>query len=489
MRLLYSWLFEDFDWEQFSKPSSAESDPVLDTITKNADNPEFKKAIEDHQKTKTDLLHQTLENNKKLLLKKHINVSKLQRLGQGTRGIAFGIDEHKVLKITDDNQEAASSNTLKGKSLKRVAQIYDVWQFPNTKLYGIILERVIPFEQITNTQLTEPLEGIVDIAGLKNLLNKTQGNWDSVYNSLFGSQSLFLSKSKEEIVLLQQAFSYLREADQELKQSGLQFFDYNLGNIGMRQGTNQVVIFDIGYSIGGTPPGLLENKRFSKFLFENLNVNNLALLQKDSTYILYDSRVLNTIQLPPRRSNTPVNLNVDHCFVAGIIARSAKEQGLGNCNGALTVRLAVRTKNSEYKSAGILLYKIVSSINKLPLISDRERSTSEQAKQVWKRFESDSQAKQVPMDNFLNQQYVDIGSTGNYVPRTGSKTPSQADDCQVNDIAKSLGHPEGFIFNVDTNMFTTNHSNTVQTVLPRLGLTEDSLFEKLETAMHNSFSG
>lgn len=114
---------------------------------------------------------------------------------------------------------------------------------------------------------------------------------------------------------------------------------------------------------------------------------------------------------------------------------------------------------------------------------------SEQAKQVWKRFESDSQAKQVPMDNFLNQQYVDIGSTGNYVPRTGSKTPSQADDCQVNDIAKSLGHPEGFIFNVDTNMFTTNHSNTVQTVLPRLGLTEDSLFEKLETAMHNSFSG
>lgn len=337
MRLLYSWLFEDFDWEQFSKPSSAESDPVLDTITKNADNPEFKKAIEDHQKTKTDLLHQTLENNK--------------------------------------------------------------------------------------------------------------------------------------------------------KQSGLQFFDYNLGNIGMRQGTSQIVIFDIGYSIGGTPPGLLENKRFSKFLFENLNVNNLALIQKDSTYILYDSQVLNTIQLPPRRSNTPVNLNVDHCFVAGIIARSAKEQGLGNCNNALTVRLAVRTKNSEYKSAGILLYKIVSSINKLPLISDRERSTSEQAKQVWKRFESDSQAKQVPMDNFLNQQYVDIGSTGNYVPRTGSKTPSQADDCQVNDIAKSLGHPEGFIFNVDTNMFTTNHSNCVSNTLPRLGLTEDSLFEKLETAMHNSFSG
>lgn len=260
MRLLYSWLFEDFDWEQFSKSNSEGSDSVLDTITKNADNPEFKKAIEDHQKNKTDLLHQTLENNKKLLLKKHIDVTKIQRLGQGTRGIAFAIDENKVLKITDDNQEAASSNTLKGKTLKRVAQIYDVWQFPATKLYGIILERVIPFEQITNKQLTEPLEEIVDIAGLKNLLNKTQGNWDSVYNSLFNSQSLFFGKSKEETTLLQQAFSYLREADQELKQSGLQFFDYNLGNIGMRQGTNQIVIFDIGYSIGGTPPGLLENK-------------------------------------------------------------------------------------------------------------------------------------------------------------------------------------------------------------------------------------
>lgn len=254
--------FEDqqIDWTQFSKSSpSEEEDPVMSTILKNADNPDFHKAMDDERKKKTDLLHQTLENNRSLLLKKQIDVSKLKKLGQGTRGIAFAIDDKKVLKITDDNQEAASSNTLKGKTLTRVANIYDVWQFPNTKLYGIVLERVVPFEQINNPKITEPLEEIIDIGGLKKLLNSSQGNWTTVEQQLFTPQFL-LGKSTEEQELLKHAFGYLKQVDAELKQSGLQFFDYNLGNIGLRQSTNQVVVFDIGYSIGGSPPTMLERK-------------------------------------------------------------------------------------------------------------------------------------------------------------------------------------------------------------------------------------
>jgi hypothetical protein len=78
--------------------------------------------------------------------------NKPQYIGSGTLGVAYDIGNDKVLKITKDNSEAAENLMLIGKSLKYIAQPYNVFKVTpkdnplsgNTlrETYAIVLEKL-----------------------------------------------------------------------------------------------------------------------------------------------------------------------------------------------------------------------------------------------------------------------------------------------------------------------------------------------------------
>ena len=237
-------------------------DAMLNAIMTASQHPEAREAVRAQQQKKTQGLMGVLQDSavQKALLKKGIDTTKLKKLGQGTQGIAFDIPgSGRVLKVTEDAHEASASNTLVGKSLKHVANVFGVWKFPNTNYYGIVLEKVVPFEQWSNDSLKDAIEEVVDVGGLKSVLMKTRGNWNQTRQEILQSETLSIGKTQQEMRAIEQAFDLLFQAHSEIEQAGLDFFDYNLGNLGKRIKDGSVVVFDIGYSKGGsTPPTLTE---------------------------------------------------------------------------------------------------------------------------------------------------------------------------------------------------------------------------------------
>ena len=59
---------------------------------------------------------------------KHLNLGKFAPLGSGTGGFAYYIPNNRVLKITKDKTEAVEAFKIKGKKLKHIANIYEVYE-------------------------------------------------------------------------------------------------------------------------------------------------------------------------------------------------------------------------------------------------------------------------------------------------------------------------------------------------------------------------
>jgi len=85
-------------------------------------------------------------------LAKHFNIGKMAPLGSGTKGYAYYIPNNKVLKITTDKTEAAESFKIKGKKLKNISNIYDVYALHGRYegFYVIISELLDKTEDIDN---------------------------------------------------------------------------------------------------------------------------------------------------------------------------------------------------------------------------------------------------------------------------------------------------------------------------------------------------
>ena len=235
-----------------------------------------------------------------------------------------------------------------------------------------------------------------------------------------------------------------------------------------------------------------------QFLFEEYNQNSLALITKQSggdvLYILYDIVTLQQTQLPQTSPYLPTKapqLNLNNVFAAFVSVAEPVDEISGTCNNALMVVRSVA--NPTYKGAGTLLYKIVSSLTKRPIISDRFSSTSDKAKKVWDRFDKEPGANKQQLDSFIknndnNQQFVDVQGS-KIVPRTEPKTQTTKDDCVLpnqGDIG-SLGHPDSFQFNFDVSSFVQNHTN-VKPVLEKLGIKESDFFTQLQTVSNNVFN-
>lgn len=218
-----------------------------------------------------------LENRLKTDLKN------IQPLGTGQMGAAFRLSNNKVLKVTTDASEAKASNRLKGKNLKFVVKIFDVFSFPGeleNKVFGIVTELLTPLSSQEKREL-ETFTSFVRYGGRMELLRSiAQDPWN-----------VFIENYKEELleeikedgvgvpqnspnynIRLKKSFNRIwkihenvlnkfniKEMVSELQGQNIEFADYHEENL-MKKGS-QYIINDIGASQtqGAVEPEILEN--------------------------------------------------------------------------------------------------------------------------------------------------------------------------------------------------------------------------------------
>ena len=236
-------ILEEIDWNQFSSTqANDDSSAVFRAIDAMSKDPEGRKILDTHKQKQAKNFEDILTNSKVFLQKKGINIVNLKRLGSGAGGIAYAINNEKVLKITTDHQEAMVASTLKNKKIKGVVSIFDIWKFPNSNFYGIIMEKLLPFEKWPNDEMKQSMEEIVDTFNIKNLFNKHHGNWDDIWADI-NSSPLFKMAGKPQD--LKNAFQILITIESNLKTAGIQNFgDVHIDNLGKRT-NGEIVIFDI----------------------------------------------------------------------------------------------------------------------------------------------------------------------------------------------------------------------------------------------------
>lgn len=87
-------------------------------------------------------LHESTTLLDKIL--KKLDISSSTFVGKGMFGFAHDIGNNRILKITKDKTEAINSSKIIGKTMKHIADIYDVKQFTSNDItyYIIILEKL-----------------------------------------------------------------------------------------------------------------------------------------------------------------------------------------------------------------------------------------------------------------------------------------------------------------------------------------------------------
>lgn len=231
-------------------------------------------------------------NAAKLKAQKGIDVSKAKQLGFGAEGIAFDIGG-KVLKITSDVEEAKTCNLLKekGKSLKYVSKIYDVFRFADTPdidqpVYGIVEEHLTELsaqekKEFRDVESVISANDIIDVLATKSYQEienaiRDYFNTDRI-KKRFSSQTFSSTAPGKKGVTSKPASSVGNEVERilqlmkkynldkiipELRSVGIQFADFHSGNM-MKRGS-VYVINDLGHSRGAdkepvTLEGIIEH--------------------------------------------------------------------------------------------------------------------------------------------------------------------------------------------------------------------------------------
>lgn len=200
-------------------------------------------------------------------------------LGTGTQGTAYDLGGGRVLKVTDDHNEAIAALKLKGKSYKRLAKIFDVFRFKDGP-YGILQEKLSPLNPQEKKEFDEALILTAVTSGIKRFHTWEKGVED-VYSwripDLMKRMKLSYDDPKAKSLhqqvdaaldLLEKKYG-LPEINKELLSAGIQFYDYQAANL-MKRGSDYILI-DTGLSKveGGAEPDVLEGKE--PHIFEALS--------------------------------------------------------------------------------------------------------------------------------------------------------------------------------------------------------------------------
>jgi cytidyltransferase-like protein len=190
-----------------------------------------------------------------LLKKNGIVVDTKKFLGQGSYGSAYECTwngKKCAIKGTEDESEALASNHIKGKKLKHVVNIYDVFKLPiddsSDGTYCIVQELLTQTSDKEKEDIHWLAEQLWDAKTGKSIID---GDIEAVVKDF---AALMHDREKD----LDRAIDIINMIDfggmiEEIKEQNIEFFDYHEGNI-MKRGKDFVVI-DLGASAspGGEP--------------------------------------------------------------------------------------------------------------------------------------------------------------------------------------------------------------------------------------------
>lgn len=177
----------------------------------------------------------------------------------GTNGTAFDLGNGKVLKITRDQKEAATSAVLIGKELTNVVRIYAVWRFKDTNFYGILQEKLEPLPDADGKAFNDALiatrlpvwihKSGYDFERAKemtkhHILSQVKEKFKDNANSPEAQK--FAHSINDKWNMLVKRFN-MREMFNTLKQLGIDFADFHAGNL-MRRSDGTLVLIDLGQS-------------------------------------------------------------------------------------------------------------------------------------------------------------------------------------------------------------------------------------------------
>jgi len=186
-------------------------------------------------------------------------VDSMQVLGIGTHGTALEMPDGRVLKVTNDTKEAESAAMLMGQNFKNIVNFYDVWEFGDTGLFGILQEKVVPLEGGEAKAFNDALIS----TGLPLWIRKSPDNWDQVkvmtkqhivrsvkkkfpdnHNSPEAQQ--FAHEINDKWSALINTYGIKNMFD-TLNEIGIDFHDYHAGNL-MKREDGTLVLIDLGIS-------------------------------------------------------------------------------------------------------------------------------------------------------------------------------------------------------------------------------------------------
>lgn len=196
-----------------------------------------------------------VKNSDLLKSKKSIDPTKLKILGSGAHGIAFDMGEGKVLKVTDDPSEASTSNHLNGNtSTKHIARIYDVFRFRDSKLYGIVQEKLVPLPTSDAAELTRAYAVMDKLNGAAALYMFGE-DWKAFTSKIRMGIGASDSNKLAQVLDTFKKFSIDKILD-EAHALGVSLGDLHAGNI-MKRGNECVAVdFGVSDSPGALPPVL-----------------------------------------------------------------------------------------------------------------------------------------------------------------------------------------------------------------------------------------
>lgn len=182
-------------------------------------------------------------------LSKHLKIGKVAPIGSGTGGFAYYIPNNRVLKITKDKSEAAEAFKIKGKKLKHLANIFDVYalhgRYEGT--YVIISE------------LLDKTDGLDDCeAWLEKFLDDEFNYSKEFFFEDYSNGSMSPDEIKDYIKRIKEYYES-QKAERtvwfmngmfgiinDLKQNKILSTDWGLHNIGIKK-NGALAMYDLGY--------------------------------------------------------------------------------------------------------------------------------------------------------------------------------------------------------------------------------------------------
>ena len=203
-------------------------------------------------------------------LTKHLGISKVAPLGQGTGGFAYYIPNNRVLKITKDKTEAAEAFKIKGKKLKHLANVYDVYalhgKYEGT--YVIISELLDKDEKIDigyDLLFDFAREVFSESSGDGLLINYWDGTMQKkdlpgVINHIYDwVEEQQLDSNKVDALLWY--FKGMIGIIDDLDKYAIQSRDWGVSNLGIKRNGN-LAMYDLGYGDENLSPKI-----------QNINLN------------------------------------------------------------------------------------------------------------------------------------------------------------------------------------------------------------------------